>query len=272
MPGKRAKRKTENKLTELLGPDALKLLSGTGPDLIRKVGIDVIRDILLDILTGKNLRDSTEVLTRSRIAALNMALVQLFLKGAADSEDFVQSLPSLATDILKQRRLAKSERWLASWMLGLTDKSIQNVLRDSFAALDDYRQTYVDACNAIMNRNKLLYGELEGFLRLNNALEAKVDWLFMLYLLDAVGAQTLAIRGSEKSAYGKLFEKLVLGSLLSILDFTYESSKGIGSRIFWLSTQDEKRESDATLLYEIGQGGALRYRIYRARQPRNSPG
>ncbi len=73
-------------------------------------------------------------------------------------------------------------------------------------------------------------------------------------MLNATGAQTLTIRGSNKSAIGKLFEKLILGSLLSILGFKYESSRQIGDRIFWLSSRDTHRESDATLLYEIGKG------------------
>ena len=77
----------------------------------------------------------------------------------------------------------------------------------------------------------------------------------MTYLLNTIGAQTLAIRGSEKSAYGKLFEKLVLGALLCLLGFKYvtpppEEFKGV----FWLSSREQKRESDATLLYDKGKG------------------
>jgi hypothetical protein len=76
----------------------------------------------------------------------------------------------------------------------------------------------------------------------------------MTYLLNTIGAQTLTIRGSEKSTIGKLFEKLVLGSLLSILGFQYVAPHQPGEKVFWLSSQNEKRESDATLLYEIGKG------------------
>jgi hypothetical protein len=77
----------------------------------------------------------------------------------------------------------------------------------------------------------------------------------MTYLLNTVGAQTLAIRGSEKSAYGKLFEKLVLGSLLYILGFKHISPPPQEyERVFWLASRNEKRESDATLLYKVGQG------------------
>jgi hypothetical protein len=73
-------------------------------------------------------------------------------------------------------------------------------------------------------------------------------------LLNAIGAQTLTIRGSNKSSIGKLFEKLILGSLLSMLGFKHENSHMIGQKVFWLSTRDDKRESDATLLYDLGKG------------------
>lgn len=144
-------------LTLFLEPESLELLAGTGADFIEQIGLDVIRDIILDVLTGK----------------------------------------------------------------------------------DHHRE---------------IYGELSGTLHLDSGAEAHIDWLFMAYLLNTVGSQTLTIRGSDKSLIGKLFEKLILGSLLSILDFQHVAPYHIGKGVFWLSSQDEKRESDATLLYDIGQG------------------
>ncbi len=255
----------ENQLSELLGPEALKLLTGNSTDFIRQIGFDVIRGILLDILTGKNVRDSTEALTRGRIAALNIALTSFFLRNEAQSPGFIKNLPLLASNVLAKRRISKSERWLANWMLGLTGKSFQNVLRDNNTLIDAYRDRYIETCEEIIAKNKAVYGELTGTLKLSTGrseeqsvvyqeTETQIDWLWLLYLLNTIGSQTLTIRGSEKSSYGKLFEKLVLGSLLSILGFQYEPSRNIGEGVFWLSTQGEKRESDATLLYKLGQG------------------
>lgn len=78
----------------------------------------------------------------------------------------------------------------------------------------------------------------------------------LLRTSSTTGAQTLAIRGSEKSSYGKLFEKLVLGSLLHILGFKRVSPENPESltRVFWLSSREAKRESDATVLYRAGKG------------------
>ncbi|MGH2479104.1 MAG: CfrBI family restriction endonuclease, partial [Ktedonobacteraceae bacterium] len=149
---------------------------------------------------------------------------------------------------------SKSDRWLANWILGLTGKSVQNVLRDDHTLIENYQRLYVQACKDVIAKNKDIYGELSGTLKLGNEGETPIDWGFMVYLLNTIGSETLTIRGSEKSSYGKLFEKLVLGSLLSILGFRYETSKEVKEGAFWLSTQEDKRESDATLLYRLGKG------------------
>lgn len=241
-------------LSGSMGSDVIQLLTGSGKGLIQQISIDVIRGIILDILTGKNLRDSTEILTRSRITALNMAMLSLFLNGSTNSPDFVEKLPFLAAESLARKGLPKQERWLAQWVLGLTDKAVQNVLRDNKALIEKYRDRYIQTCQEIIAKHQQEYGALTGRLKAGQENEVEVNWLFMVYLLNAIGSQTLTIRGSNKSSIGKLFEKLVLGSLLSILGFRYERTHQIGEGVFWLSTQDEKRESDATLLYEMGKG------------------
>jgi len=242
-------------LIELISSSDLKLLSASGSQLVQQIGMDVVRGVVLDILTGKNLRDSTEILTRRRIAALNLSTLDLFLRGSAISDDFISQLPNLAEEILSRKRLSKTERWLAQWLLGLTDKAFQNVLRDNPNAIAEYRERYVSACAEVIARHTQEQGKLRGELYLDSGTKAQVNWLWMTYLLNTVGAQTLAIRGSEKSAYGKLFEKLVLGSLLYILGFKHISPPPQEyERVFWLASRNEKRESDATLLYKVGQG------------------
>jgi hypothetical protein len=243
-------------LSGLLSPSALELLSASGSDFVRQIGMDVVRGVVLDVLLGKNLRDSTEVLTRRRLAALNLATVDLFLRGSAASADFVDRLPHLATDILARTAVAKEERWLAQWTLGLTDKAFQNVLRDNPDALAAYRDRYIETCRQTIANHTQECGELTGILQLDSGIKAEVNWLLMTYLLNTVGAQTLSVRGSEKSAYGKLFEKLILGALLHILGFKHVSPEQPDEleRIFWLASRGERRESDATLLYEAGKG------------------
>lgn len=97
-------------------------------------------------------------------------------------------------------------------------------------------------------------GSLNSEISIGGSQKTQINWLWLTYLLNTIGAQTLAVRGSEKSAYGKLFEKLVLGSLLHILGFKHVVPPQEYEKVFWLSSRAEKRESDATLLYELGKG------------------
>lgn len=188
---------------------------------------------------------------------LNGALLAMLLQGEARWPGFVEQLPRWAASRRRQRGLDKTERWLTQWILGLTDKSVQNVLRDQTTGLDQYQTDFVRACLDAVENLKMSHGELSGHARLGGGIHVQLTWELMIYLMSAVGAQTLTIRGSEKSTYGKLLERLVLGSLLAILGFKYvpsESSEDIDERVFWLSDRSETRESDATLLFELGKG------------------
>lgn len=243
-------------LTSLLSDDMLEMLRVKGKSLIKRIGMDVIRGVVLDVLTGKNIRSSTEILTRRRVASLNLATVRLFLRGSQVMDNFIERLPYLASDTLSKGKLTKEERWLAQWILGLTDKGVQNILRDDYQALADYRNSYIETCRDIITQQAHSYGELSGNLTFGTEASSQINWLFMIYLLNTIGTQTLTLRGSDKSTYGKLFEKLVLGALLHILGFEFQKSGQLENtnRVFWLSSHDEDRESDATVLYEAGKG------------------
>jgi hypothetical protein len=245
-----------NSFVDLLDDNARSLFNASGSDLIQKIGMDTVRTVVLDVLSGRNLRDATEMLTRRRLAALNAATVAMMLRGAAIQPDFLEKLPEIAERILRQKRLSRSEKWMAQWILGLTDKASQNVLRDDAELLTEYRLRYELIYQEVVKQSIEEYGSLSAKVFLNDEFVAELGWVFMLYLLGAIGAQTLAIRGSEKSLYGKLFEHLVLGSLLTILGFQYSRTDGPNEfqREFWLSSRDERRESDATALWEAGKG------------------
>jgi hypothetical protein len=179
----------------------------------------------------------------------------MFLRGEAQSKGFAQRLPSIASERL-QHKLNREERQILQWFLGLTNKASQNVLRDSTDSLSKYKDEYVKTCKDVISTCESDYGKLGGELQLSSHEKADIDWTFMIELLQTIGAQTLAIRGSEKSTYGKLFERLILGSLLSIFGFKLVPKSNVTTpkRVFWLSSTGEKRESDATLLYQAGKG------------------
>lgn len=235
---------------------AKKTLSSNGRDIIQEIGTEIIKEVVLDVLTGKNLRDSTELLTRKRIVAVNAATLAMLIKGSANDNSFVEQIPDIAYNKLKNGGLSKNERWLMQWLLGLTDKGFQNILRDDTSGLEKYKDDFIDITQKAISEMKNDYGMLTGEIVMNDSEKANINWEFIVQLMTIVGAGTLAVRGSNKSTFGKLFEKLVLGSLLSILDFRLVKKNDLSNPegVYWLSSRDEKRESDATLLYKAGRG------------------
>lgn len=95
---------------ELLDNRSLELLTTSGPKLIQSIGLNSVREIVADVLSGKNLRDSTELLTRGRLATLNASLLRLFLEGERRQSDFIQKIPEHAERILARGRLTRAEK------------------------------------------------------------------------------------------------------------------------------------------------------------------
>lgn len=242
------------KITDLFPKAGKDLISYTGLEVIEKVGADIIKDIITATLCGENIRDLTEDLTKRRIAIINGALLTLFIKGCKSIDDFAEKLPQLAGDQLKLKN-SKVDKAILLWLLGLTGKGVQNITRSQPEILKSYIERFKRTREELKKECKISYGELKGFLTLDKT-TTDVDWDIFLPLLSAIGTQTLAIRGAEKSMYGKLFERLVLGSCLSILGFrkTDQTQGACCDKVFWLSSRGSKRESDATALYKQGKG------------------
>ena len=249
-------RKVEHGVIGQLMPPILRnLLEVRGVEFICQIGTNVLKQVVFDVMCGRNLREATEMLTRRRIALVNAALVVLFLRGTNQHPNFISCLADIVSDELRQKR-PKTERWVLQWLLGLTDKAAQNVLRDDFSALDAYKERYIQTCREIVTECERNFGTLEGSLKIGSREWIQVSWEFFYHLLNSVGAGALAIRGSEKSVYGKLFERLILGSTLHILGFKLVEPKRFQEleRVFWLSSRSERRESDATALIRPGVG------------------
>lgn len=236
--------------------NAKRIFSSKGKDVLQEIGVDIIKSVVFDVLTGKNLRDSTELLTRKRIITLNAATLAMMVRGEAAEPGFIHKLPEEAFRELKRGGLSKEERWLSQWIVGLNDKAFQNVLRDDAASLTRYKRQYLKITRKAVDEFKRDYGDIKGSLAFGASTAAVIDWDCVVQLMSTIGAQTLAIRGSDKSKFGKLFEKLIMGHLLSILGFKLIDKNHIPdpNRVFWLSSREEKRESDATLLYSPGKG------------------
>ena len=244
----------EIKICSLMPKTGKDLISYSGKDVLEKVGTDIIKKIVVSVLCGENVRDLTEDLTKRRIHILNGAMVTLFLKGCTSIDDFVEKLPDLIKKELSGKNSIVDKKTLLL-LLNLTGKGVQNILRSREDSMDNYIKKLRGSLKKAVEECQNNYGTLDGKLILNK-MEAKIDWKTILFLLEVIGTQTLQVRGAEKSMYGKLFERLVLGSCLSILGFRQiDPNRDKGSEnVFWLSSRGEKRESDATVLYKPGKG------------------
>ncbi len=225
-----------------------------GKEVLERIGENIIKDVVISILCGGNVRSLTEGLTRRRLALSNAALLVTFLHASKQIDHFIEDMPALIKQEL-MTKVSPEKKMFLQWFVGWTGKSIQNVLRNEDEEYDTYLKTIEESLRKSIESCRIDFGELKGTLQLHDV-ECAVDWPFILYLFTAIGAQTLSIRGSEKSIYGKMFEKLILGSLLTLLGFQLiapdDSSRN--HKVFWLSSRGDKRESDATLLYRPGVG------------------
>jgi hypothetical protein len=81
--------------------------------------------------------------------------------------------------------------------------------------LDTYKEQYLQVAREVVEECERNFGTLQGTLGLDGEEWAQLNWVFLYHLLNTVEASTLAIRGSEKSVYGKLFERVItyLGSV-----------------------------------------------------------
>lgn len=230
------------------------LANYSGKQVIDRIGENIIKELVTAILCGDNVRSLTEGLTRRRLAISNASILATFIKSANNIDNFIDKMPQLIKKELLSK-ISKEKKLYLQWFIGLTGKSVQNVLRSNPKEFDNYLSSFEKSLKESIEKCDVDLEKLNGRFELGE-MECSLNWKFMIYLFAAIGSQTLAIRGSEKSLYGKLFEKLILGSLLSILGFTITSStdKSKNNKVFWLSQRGNKRESDATLLYKPGVG------------------
>lgn len=242
-------------ISKYIPEEGKKLSKYTGTELIERVGDDIIKEIVGSILCGGNVRSLTEGLTQRRISLSNASLLITYLKATKNIKNIeTQFFNSVKSEML-ENKLSSEEKLYLQWFIGLTGKSIQNVLRSNPDEIENYLSELNKNIANSTKQSKRLFGELQANISIDNT-NYLLNWPSIFQLFLAIGTQTLAIRGSEKSMYGKLFEKLILGSLLSILRFKQIDPENTSkkNKVFWLSQRLTKRESDATLLYKPGKG------------------
>ena len=238
-------------ISSIYSDTARQLIRASGQDRLETLGIKALRGVVTDVLCGVNLRNATEPLTRQRLALLNAAILNTYIR-LAEADLASDEVLDIAYAEYRQRSSNDPNGTLLRWMLGLTQKQVQNVLRSDEAAWDGYLQSLKRSIEVASASATDDYGELP--LSISGGSVRNLGWSWAISLMITVGSQTLATRGSEKSLYGKLFEKLVMASMLSTLGFRLVGEETWEPRSFWLSSREGVRESDATAIWFGGRG------------------
>lgn len=226
------------------------LLNVRGKDLLETLGLPYLREVVSGVLLGRNVRQATEMLTRRRLSIISTLISELFSNLQKQGIEATE-LYDLVLKEYFDKSTKKDAKIVLRWILGLTTKQVQNVMRSKEEEFHAYAADLLSNHLGILGIDSI---SSQGKHELLDNLQ-KVE-LENLVLFTTLGAQSLAIRGSEKSLYGKFFEKLILGSVLSVLGFNFSVSKSNKEGSFWLS-QTDKRESDATVIWFEGEAVRL---------------
>ncbi len=226
-------------------------IQATHSDFTDMIGEDGLKDIIRNVFLGGNVRDTTEFITQRRLMRSFAATYELFINHLSDKISDISSYVDLICNEL-QETSSVPKKTFYYWLLGLTKKGFDNIVRNR-ENLEEYKDSFLSSISETIPDLTEQLGEISGHLKIGER-DISVDWNFLILLSMCISAQTLTLRGSAKSMNGKLFEKLVLGTLLTIMDFRYCSAPPTtietNDRLFWLSNMDEnERETDATLVY-----------------------
>ena len=238
-------------IAECIPEECLPYVKASGRDVLERIDGDQLRSVVVGVLCGENVRTATEPLTRRRIAILNAALVITIFRACQQMtpSELIQQAHIECLELQKK----DPRRIVLMWLLGLTEKQVQNVLRSDKAAWSDYVQLSDKVSEDMAHYSVEQFGSLDWVLG-SGGKTANLDWLWIHLLMNAAGTQSLATRGSEKSVYGKLFERLVMGSTFRMLGFEYDANCTGKDMTFWLSERGDKRECDATAIVGDGRG------------------
>ncbi|MBJ5150704.1 restriction endonuclease, partial [Providencia vermicola] len=97
-------------------------------DVLDKFGTDVFKKVVYDVLTGKNVREFTEILTRTRLLESNLSFFDFFVDKMKEGITPKQ-LYLYAKNALSNKSYVKSNQPILEWMVMMTNKQTQNVLR-----------------------------------------------------------------------------------------------------------------------------------------------
>ena len=233
----------------------------TGKSVLKNYPIETIKSVIVNSMCGGNVREFTEPITKERLGILYTGLIVTLIQ-ASEKYSIDEILEKSHEEFLNLEQ-KDPRRFYLQWILGLTGKQIQNVLRSDDTNVENYLNLAKDSILISSKFAEKEFGKIELQISTKSQ-KVKWNWQTIHALLASAGTQTLAIRGSEKAIYGKKFQYLILGSSLNLLGFSFDKQCRGEPMTYWFRSKSETRESDATAIID-GENG-LRFDIGFIRQ------
>jgi hypothetical protein len=203
-----------------------------------------VREIVSVVLTGGNYRTLTEKATREELSVYQSWM--MYCVHAAASEcgaDWVKRLLGQCA----RRSAMPEERWLRLWLLGLTEKTRQNLgikLAELAEQLPGILDSNADAVSKLTWQPTSIELTSDDPARPSVALSPADS----VWLLQVAGAATLTIRGSRKSTIGKRLEKAITRAALTLLGL----HEGTNFKLNIQRDAELEREVDALIYTKHG--------------------
>jgi hypothetical protein len=195
-----------------------------------------VRKIVLTILLGKNYRRLTESATSLAISCyMNWILSVCHKARIAYGEEWLEKLQELCS----ATKRSQETKWLRVWLMGLALKTCQN-LGIKVGEYPDYLKR-VKLFSDTLSKEQAYATSIQ--LYANGLTPALLSTDDSVWLLQVAGAAVLTIRGSKKSAVGKLLEKAIAKACLKALGL----KEGDNFQLNLAADNEVDREIDAEI-------------------------
>ena len=200
------------------------------------------KSMIMDCLTGENPRIKTESWAQSKVFhGVFSGLEEMFLMGKEQDPAFIRNAPKRAAEALynhyqRKVKMSSADVILCQWICNLTKKGYDNILQGNPQLLMEWASSLTESVNNIP------YGDVESHIK-----------------NIAIYNASIAKKGGLKSAFGNLFEHLLLFSSLSSLGLRYCPShelKAAAGPAFSLDI-NEGRQCDARIHTGLVQPGKI---------------
>ncbi len=201
-----------------------------------------VRKIVLTVLLGKNYRALTEKATSLEISCYMSWILAVCHKAKITyGNEWLEKLQELCTATKK----SPETKWLRVWLMGLALKTTQN-LGVKTGEYTEYLKKAKTASDTLTDQQA---NATSIELYTNGLTPTPLSTGDSVWLLQVAGAAVLTIRGSRKSAVGKLLEKAIARACLTALGL----KEGDDFQLNLAADSEVDREIDAEITTRRGK-------------------